>query len=50
MSYVGSEGVDQMLSMLLSNNMFIGGVLGCLLDNLIPGETDCLTSHAHTFL
>jgi len=34
----GSQRLDQMLSMLLSTNMFIGGILGCLLDNMIPGE------------
>jgi len=36
--YVGSERLDQMLPMLLSTHMFIGGILGCFLDNLIPGD------------
>jgi len=34
----GSEHVDQMLSMLLTNHMFVGGFLGCLLDNVLPGD------------
>jgi len=34
----GSERVDQMLLMILSCSMFVGGLLACLLDNLIPGH------------
>jgi len=33
----GSERMDQILSILFSTPMFIGGMLGCLLDNLLPG-------------
>ncbi|XP_054709274.1 solute carrier family 23 member 2-like [Uloborus diversus] len=32
----GSEVADQILGILLRTNMFVGGFLGCLLDNTIP--------------
>uniref|UniRef100_A0A8C6TVR0 Solute carrier family 23 member 2 n=1 Tax=Neogobius melanostomus TaxID=47308 RepID=A0A8C6TVR0_9GOBI len=33
----GANGLDQVLQILLTTNMFIGGFLGCFLDNTIPG-------------
>jgi len=48
----GSERADQMLSILLSTHMFIGGVLGCFLDNLIPGHisASCSQYNVKVFL
>jgi hypothetical protein len=34
----GSEAVDQILSVLLSTSMFVGGVIGFVLDVTIPGK------------
>ncbi|WAR17440.1 S23A2-like protein [Mya arenaria] len=36
----GSETVDQLLTVLLSTGMFVGGVLGFVLDNLVPGTDE----------
>lgn len=36
----GSADLDQVLSVLLSTAMFVGGVLGLILDNTIPGTED----------
>lgn len=36
----GSETLDQILIVLLSTSMFVGGFLGCLLDNTIPGTAE----------
>ena len=33
----GNETVDQILTVLLSTSMFVGGFIGFLLDNTIPG-------------
>ncbi len=34
----GSDEVDQVLTVILTTGMFVGGFLGILLDNAIPGE------------
>lgn len=34
----GVKEVDQVLRILLTTNMFVGGVLGFFLDNTIPGK------------
>lgn len=34
----GIQELDSTLTVLLSTTILVGGVLGCLLDNLIPGE------------
>lgn len=39
----GINELDSTLSVLLSTTILVGGVLGCLLDNLIPGK------NAHVF-
>ncbi|XP_058055573.1 solute carrier family 23 member 2 [Anopheles bellator] len=36
----GSETVDSTLSVLLGTTILVGGVLGCVLDNLIPGTDE----------
>ena len=33
----GNETVDQILVVLLETNMFVGGVIGLVLDGTIPG-------------
>lgn len=35
---IGSDTADQIIGILLKTNMFVGGFIGCLLDNTIPGE------------
>lgn len=35
--YLGSDIVDQLLSVLLGTSMFVGGLTGFTLDNTIPG-------------
>lgn len=35
--YLGSDIVDQLLSVLLGTSMFVGGLTGFILDNTIPG-------------
>lgn len=34
----GSSVLDNVLTVLLSTSILVGGLLGCLLDNLIPGK------------
>lgn len=34
----GNETIDATLSVLFGTTILVGGVLGCLLDNLIPGK------------
>jgi nucleobase transporter 1/2 len=34
----GSVVVDNICQVLLSTNMFVGGVTGFILDNTVPGE------------
>lgn len=34
----GNEVADGVLTVLLSTTILVGGVIGCLLDNLIPGN------------
>ena len=34
----GSEVFDQIVSVLLSTSMFVGGVVGFILDNTVPGR------------
>ncbi|XP_073988001.1 solute carrier family 23 member 1 isoform X2 [Rhodnius prolixus] len=36
----GSEVADSVLTVLLSTSILVGGLLGCLLDNLIPGSDE----------
>ncbi|XP_017305007.1 solute carrier family 23 member 2 isoform X5 [Diaphorina citri] len=36
----GSDIVDSILTVLLSTSILVGGMLGCLLDNLIPGTPE----------
>ncbi|XP_073944862.1 solute carrier family 23 member 2 [Choristoneura fumiferana] len=36
----GVEALDAVLQVLLSTSILVGGVLGCLLDNLIPGSAE----------
>ena len=35
--YKGSDEIDQILMVLLSTSMFVGGLAGFILDNTIPG-------------
>lgn len=35
----GVEALDAVLQVLLSTSILVGGVVGCFLDNLIPGES-----------
>ena len=46
--FLGSDDLDQVLRVLLGTAMFVGGVLGFILDNTVPG-IDCLfsTSYCH---
>lgn len=34
----GNETADGVLTVLLSTTILVGGVTGCFLDNIIPGE------------
>ena len=34
----GFSGLDSILTVLFSTSILVGGVLGCVLDNLIPGR------------
>lgn len=36
--FTGSEVGNQIVSVLLSTNMFVGGFIGFVLDNLLPGK------------
>ena len=35
----GSFELDQVLTALLTTAMFVGGFVGCVLDNIVPGKT-----------
>lgn len=35
----GNEIADGVITVLLSTTILVGGVVGCLLDNIIPGRT-----------
>jgi len=35
---IGNSQVDQMLMIVLGTPMFVGGFIGCLLDNTMPGK------------
>jgi hypothetical protein len=41
--HLGNAEADQVLSVLLSTSMFVGGVVGFLLDNTVPGKNHHLT-------
>ena len=41
----GSEELDQTLTVLLSTSTFIGGFLGFILDNTIPGNFKIFSFH-----
>ncbi len=36
--FVGDEVADQIITILLSTSMFVGGVVAFILDNTIPGQ------------
>ena len=36
--FVGNEELDRVITVLLSTAMFVGGVLGFILDNSVPGK------------
>ena len=36
----GSNSVDQVIYVLMSTSMFVGGIIGCFLDNTIPGTDE----------
>ncbi|XP_041370464.1 solute carrier family 23 member 2-like [Gigantopelta aegis] len=36
----GSKEFDQVLNVLLGTAMFVGGILGCILDNIVPGTLE----------
>ena len=36
----GDDIADQILTVLLSTSMFVGGVIGAFLDNTLPGRSD----------
>lgn len=35
---LGSDILDQLMSVLLGTSMFVGGTIGFILDNTIPGK------------
>ena len=37
---VGSDEIDQIILVLLKTNMFVGGVVGFVLDNTMPGTAE----------
>lgn len=39
--FTDSEGFNQIVTVLLSTNMFVGGVLAAFLDNTMPGRSMC---------
>ena len=39
LSVSGSVELDQVLTSLLTTAMFVGGFIGCVLDNIVPGKT-----------
>ncbi|KAI0237705.1 Solute carrier family 23 member 2 [Lamellibrachia satsuma] len=36
----GSVEIDQVLTVLLTTAMFVGGFIGCVLDNIVPGDLE----------
>ena len=40
----GYQLIDQILTILLTTSMFIAMVIGCVLDNTIPGNSNCYTT------
>ena len=36
----GVDDVDELISVLLSTNMFVAGVFACLFDNILPGDPE----------
>lgn len=36
--FLGSEDLDQVLEVLLTTAMFVGGLIGFILDNTVPGQ------------
>ena len=36
--FAGNEVIDQIISVFLSTSMFVGGLVGFVLDNTIPGN------------
>ena len=50
-AFAGNETVDSVCIVLLSTSMFVGGVMGFVMDNVIPGEhfvLSFLSSHKVT--
>jgi len=39
LSRAGNEELDQMLRVMLGTAMFVGGGVGCILDNTVPGTS-----------
>ena len=37
-SFTGYSDLDQIVQILLGTSMFLGGFIGCILDNTIPGN------------
>lgn len=35
--HTGNEVVDSVITVLLSTTILVGGILGCFLDNIVPG-------------
>lgn len=40
--FIGNTELDQVIKVLLGTAMFVGGFVGCLLDNTVPGKI-CIT-------
>ena len=36
----GVKEIDQIITVLLTNSMAVGGITGCILDNLLPGTLE----------
>lgn len=36
--FVGNDELDQTVKVLLGTAMFVGGFIGCVLDNTVPGK------------
>src|SRR6218665_1660342 len=36
--HIGNSQIDQVLMIMLGTPMFVGGFIGCLLDNTMPGK------------
>lgn len=43
----GSTELDQVLIVLLSTAMFVGGLLGFILDNTVPGKNTCFALNTY---